>query len=183
MSELAFLGEEPVVVPGELVVVLSPDATRALDVSVPSGPSRGVLAGTTSTGLDDLDSVFADLNVLEVRRVHPPTPPAPMGVSAADIDAALEGTFRVRFAPETDVSEAVSRLSRRDAVSMAEPVLLRESSVVPNDPSFGQQWGLPKIRCPEAWDRTTGSANIVVAVVDSGVDLDHPELAPLLLPG
>jgi subtilisin family serine protease len=70
-----------------------------------------------------------------------------------------------------------------DGVEYAEPNRYRETSVIPNDPSFPSQWGLTKINCPAAWDRTTGSANVVVAVVDTGIDLDHPELAALLLPG
>jgi subtilisin family serine protease len=68
-------------------------------------------------------------------------------------------------------------------VQYAEPNRYRETYVVPNDPSFASQWGLSKINCPAAWDRTTGAPTIVVAVIDTGVDLDHPELAPLLVPG
>jgi len=48
---------------------------------------------------------------------------------------------------------------------------------VPNDPLYPNQWYLPHIDAPQAWDTTTGSDTIVVAVIDSGVDIAHPDLA------
>ena len=59
---------------------------------------------------------------------------------------------------------------------------LARGSATPNDPGFASQWHLPKIQAPGAWDITTGSA-AVVAVVDSGVDPNHPDLAAKLVPG
>jgi hypothetical protein len=55
--------------------------------------------------------------------------------------------------------------------------------MIPNDYYYSYQWHLPKIQCPEAWDLTLGTTNIVVAVLDSGVESTHPDLAPVLLPG
>ncbi len=54
---------------------------------------------------------------------------------------------------------------------------------VPNDPGYTSQWALPAVRAPGAWDRTHGSAGVVVAVIDSGVDGTHPDLAAKLVPG
>jgi subtilisin family serine protease len=51
---------------------------------------------------------------------------------------------------------------------------------VPNDPIYRLQWHLQKIWAAKAWDITTGSTNVVVAIVDTGVDYNHPELAPNL---
>jgi subtilisin family serine protease len=48
----------------------------------------------------------------------------------------------------------------------------------PNDPDFEKQWALEKIQAPTAWDRHTGSRNVVVAVIDTGVDYTHPDLSP-----
>jgi type VII secretion-associated serine protease mycosin len=46
----------------------------------------------------------------------------------------------------------------------------------PNDPGFADQWALEQVGAPCAWARTTGSAEVTVAVVDSGVDMGHPDL-------
>jgi thermitase len=53
----------------------------------------------------------------------------------------------------------------------------------PNDPSYASQWHLRKIAGPQAWSFTTGSASVVVAVVDSGVFAAHADLASKLVPG
>jgi subtilisin family serine protease len=53
----------------------------------------------------------------------------------------------------------------------------------PNDPAYPLQWHLPVIQAPQAWSITTGSASVPIAVIDSGVDALHPDLATKLLPG
>ena len=50
-------------------------------------------------------------------------------------------------------------------------------TATPNDPSFGSLYGLTKINAPAAWNITTGSSNAVVAVIDTGIDYTHPDLA------
>jgi len=74
------------------------------------------------------------------------------------------------------------------SVSTFEPDLVVRAASVPNDPLFSKQWSLLNvgqyagtigvdIHAPQAWDVTTGSRSIVVAVVDSGIDITHPDLA------
>jgi thermitase len=46
----------------------------------------------------------------------------------------------------------------------------------PNDPGFGNQWGLHKVEAATAWDTTTGSAGVSIAILDTGVDQNHPDL-------
>ena len=61
-------------------------------------------------------------------------------------------------------------------------VAVAVSGVPTDDPLRPEQWALEQVRAPEAWALTRG-AGIVVAVIDSGVDFGHPDLAPNLLPG
>ncbi len=49
-------------------------------------------------------------------------------------------------------------------------------AIVPNDPFLNEQWSLQKIHAPQAWDRTTGSPDVVVAVIDTGVDIYNADL-------
>lgn len=52
-----------------------------------------------------------------------------------------------------------------------------------NDPLFSQQWGLHLINAPEAWGITRGSRDVVVAIIEKGIDVSHPDLAGQFLPG
>lgn len=51
------------------------------------------------------------------------------------------------------------------------------STVTPNDPKWSSQWGPQKINAPAAWNTTTGDEEVVVAVIDTGIIYDHPDLA------
>ncbi len=88
-------------------------------------------------------------------------------------------------APErgADAAAAAARLRRDPDVLYAEADRARQAARVPSDALFGFQWGLERISAPAAWDITTGAPQTVVAVADGGADLDHPDLAPNLVPG
>jgi subtilisin family serine protease len=163
---------------------MTPDAAARVSVPVPTGRVAGALAAVTSVGVDPLDRAFRDIGVRSVTRLHPPPLATRAGILSVAEQTDLSASYRVRFDPSQSVSEAVQRLSGVGEVVFAEPNRWREqAAVIPNDPLFAQQWGLKKINCPRAWERSRGSATITVAVIDTGVDLDHPELAPLLRPG
>ena len=49
-------------------------------------------------------------------------------------------------------------------------------TAIPNDPDYSKTWGMEQMKVPTAWNTTTGSANVVVGVIDTGIDLDHPDL-------
>lgn len=94
------------------------------------------------------------------------------------------GYHRVRLERPT-ADDAISQLVGMSGIARAErsyivhafdavPVI---ASRTPNDPRFGELWGMQKIGAPAAWDSGTGSASIVVAVSDTGIDYTHPDLA------
>ena len=99
------------------------------------------------------------------------------------------------------VADLVTALEADPAVAYAEPNYLRYLTAIPNDPSFAQQWGLHNINqahvvsdssqtssgtddadmdVAEAWDTEQGDPETVIAIIDSGVDTTHPDLAPNL---
>ena len=188
-SVFASTGDE--IIPGELIVQLDEGTAGAITESIPRGPSRSTgFSSVARFGVTALDTALTKLKVRSVTRLHPPAPrvQGTFGMRSADATGAAEAvalaaTFKVAFDASISVEKAVEILSAVAGVQFAEPNRWREASIVPNDPSYVAQWGLARINCPTAWDRTTGVPGVVVAVVDTGVDLDHPELAPLLLRG
>jgi len=50
------------------------------------------------------------------------------------------------------------------------------TDVIPDDPMWDKQWGPKNIKCPQAWQGGTGSSDVIVAIIDSGVDYNHPDL-------
>lgn len=90
--------------------------------------------------------------------------------------------------PAGKVKEKVRAYKQENAIEYAEPDFVAEAVGLPNDPYFGKQWGLNNtgqtggtpdadIDAPEAWDITTGDAGIKIAVLDTGVDQNHEDLA------
>lgn len=61
-------------------------------------------------------------------------------------------------------------------VEYVEPNTSYEMAIIPNDPEYSKLWYLPQIDAPAAWELTTGSEDVIVAVLDTGIDLDHPDL-------
>jgi subtilisin family serine protease len=89
----------------------------------------------------------------------------------------LERTKLVTLPEGQSVEEAVAALEDDPDVVFAEPNLIRHASAVPDDPQYPNLWALPKISAPAAWNLTKGRSSVIVAVIDTGVAYDHPDLA------
>ncbi len=74
-------------------------------------------------------------------------------------------------------------LKKHPHIKYVEKNYLAEAASIPNDDSYATQWHLPAISAPSAWDISTGSSSVSIAIADSGVDPTHPDLAAKLLPG
>ena len=83
-----------------------------------------------------------------------------------------------------DTLLAMKTIRRRaDVISADLNYIRKPSSTTPDDASYRYQWHYPFIHLPQAWDVTTGESDVVVAVIDTGVLLDHPDLSGKIVQG
>lgn len=86
--------------------------------------------------------------------------------------------------PGQDKHETIAKLKASGLFEhVQEPKIYKTQETIPNDPMFPQLWGMANISAPLAWDRIKEAPNIVVAVVDTGIDFTHPDLAANLWTG
>ncbi|MFC1478727.1 S8 family peptidase [Candidatus Margulisiibacteriota bacterium] len=89
----------------------------------------------------------------------------------------LTAIYKLSFPPTVSIAEAAEAYNALPYVEYAEPnKTFTINTVTPNDPSLGVQWALPKIQAGDAWELVTGSEQVVVAVLDTGVDYTHLDL-------
>lgn len=91
-------------------------------------------------------------------------------------DSSINKVYKFRN-NKVSLNESLQMLRKMSVVDYAEPDYTFNLSAIPNDADYGKQWHLSKMSAPQAWDKTTGSHSIIVAVIDSGVDYNHPDLS------
>lgn len=144
--------------------------------------SLSVVSASTSAAHDDI--VPGELVV----RLEPGATGVAQRISS------LHGVTRARalVLPDTEVwsvpvgreHELATRLSGERGVLWAEPnVIYHAFTTTPNDPGLSHQWGHTRIHSAAAWDLTTGSDALIIAIIDTGIDESHPDLAGKLVAG
>lgn len=84
---------------------------------------------------------------------------------------------RVILPQSVGADDAIVKLMAKGVVEKAERNYVITRFETPTDPMYSQLWGMQKVGAPTAWNLSKGSAEIIVAVTDTGVDYKHPELA------
>jgi thermitase len=122
-------------------------------------------------------------------KVDVASPLAELGayLNAIDADIISEitelGIIQVQ-ASGFSVQKLVAEIDSMSGVVYVEPnYRTRLLETTPNDPGWSNQYGLVNIRAPYGWDLATGSAAVTIAVLDTGVDLSHPDLSAKITSG
>lgn len=121
------------------------------------------------------------------------------GATVEDAVARAEGLDRdyvVELAPGEDPAARLADWAARPEVEWAEPDWIAHAMVIPADTYFSQQWALRNtgqspgngtpdvdIDAEQAWDLCTGSTDVTIAIIDTGADLNHPDLAAKIVAG
>ncbi len=117
-----------------------------------------------------------------------PILPWPRGRDAADVGGKRRGHIPqidvhvVELPAQASPTAIAHALKGHPHLKFAEPDMLVSPDFTPHDPYLGSAWHLPKIAAPQAWDSSTGS-DMTVAILDTGVDSAHPDLAAKIVPG
>ena len=143
--------------------------------------------GTDDQGLLATDLPF--LNVLSAR--HRVTDmdmmvkalPAEAKARATLVQKGLDRIYKLKVDEKADLAETIRAFRSSPHVEYAEPNYIVHVFITPNDSYWNSQWGMTKIEAPAAWDVTTGSDSVTIAIVDTGVDLSHPDLSGKLVSG
>ena len=109
-------------------------------------------------------------------------------------DSSLSRIYKLKLPKDGDIYSILEEYRNNENVEYAELNFILRAFNTPNDPDFESQWGLHNtgqtggtvdadIDAPEAWDLTHGSSKIVIAIVDTGVDYTHPDLAKNCIKG
>ena len=133
--------------PGELIVRLRPDASPK-----------------------ELDALSRKLGAVSVSPIFSPMTPAGQ-------HPRLRRNYLIRFPAEWALEPLQRRYARHPSVEAVEMNRLNRpcAEIVPNDPNYGEQWNLALMNMPQAWGIEQGNPEVTVAVVDGGVDMQHPE--------
>ena len=141
--------------PGEILVKFKPGTFR----KEPIQAGRAVQTSHAS-----VNALLAQLRVRSMARVF------------RGKQALLGDIYRLRFEAPTALPDALQQMANNPNVEWVEPNYFSFISDTPDDTHFPQQWGLTKVQADLAWDISHGSTDIVIAVIDTGVDHNHLDL-------
>jgi len=90
--------------------------------------------------------------------------------------------YMIELPPGVDEVVAMKTLKKDHRLKFAELDVAMSAAGSVNDPGYTKSWALPKIDAPTAWDGGTGKG-VTIAILDSGMDSSHPDLAANYVPG
>lgn len=141
------------------------------------GNDTGIIEYTTQDGvvytdMKSFNELAREYQFVEMKQMHPYVKVPTWN----DNGVYLQNLYRVILASDDNIDAAVEALNKDKHVIFAELEAINRTKMVPNDPLLPQQYVHPRILSFDAWDYTMGSYDVKVAITDSGVKWNHPDL-------
>ncbi len=151
------------VIPGRLEVQFESDV---------SGDAMSTSLNRLSFGILTLDRSLEKIQVKDAIQMFPWR----NGTKALVGNNDMSKYYEIFFPEEIDLNEAINELLQNPYVRSVDPVYAIPVAVTPNDPSFNLQWAVKKVNDTAAYNIEKGSDTAKIAIIDSGVLYDHPDL-------
>jgi len=147
---------------------------RAVSTDGPPAVSGAVAAGAADGLLVRFDPSASDASIVRA-----------VSAAGGHLGESPGSTGYVRVSTgDKSAAEIAARLERSPIVSEVGPNTIRHADALPTDPNYASQAAyLQAMHLPDAWNTTTGDNSLILAIIDSGVQLSHPDLAGRLVPG
>lgn len=163
-----------------LLLCLFPGMTHAqenLRVFVKVRPEARAIAGVsrlqfTSDAIQDLLQKYACTAPMPLLSEST----AAFAKRAGGSENPLADLYLITPAKGTDAARLASELSALPGVIFSEPETMLRLDFVPSDSAWSSQWGMQRIGMEKAWDVTRGSGDVVIGVIDTGIDYEHPDI-------
>jgi subtilisin family serine protease len=165
-------------VPGEVIVKFKSDSRISM-----KSTAKGKFA---TSGVKTLDSKLVELGISGSDQLMPLTGKTVAQKQLRAIngnlfsDVELSTLYVLKFDGKTDLQtyDIIANLSKMDEVEFAEPNYIVQACVsdYTSDPLYSQQWGVPAIKLDKLWQQKTISDRPIIAILDTGVAIDHPDL-------
>lgn len=149
--------------PNKLIIKFKPDSTTSV---------------STFSVYNEIESLNIKLiSITGIKQVFKPGQSNEISSSRSKTSNSLDRIFEVSFTGKTPIEDVINEILK-GSVEYAEPSYIYYTQYTPNDVFFvSRQSYLNQVKGPQAWDIIKNSSNVVIGIVDSGSDLDHPDLA------
>jgi len=201
-SKKALRRHFPRYVPNEVVITTVPGA-RNDDLPHYLNVAAGMAPSVANFGDNSIDAVFQRINLstrsisrvfvphVTARAVSPKDGARALAHSRIMADyqedehrLGLDRTYRIGFGHSVEnIHQVCHALRESKAIEDARPNRIAEACTRPDDEFYGDQWGLQAINCEPGWELETGHPEVLIAIVDSGIDLQHEDLEDKLSQG
>lgn len=147
-------------------------ATNQIIIKYKSGSSPHALkAANKSNALESLEKNLSGIGVISQTKLF------------TSEDVLLENYYVLNLPPDSNIFDIYTKLSKFSEIDAITPDYILSVQEVPNDPAYTTLWGLSEISAPTAWDIKNGNSDVIVGVVDTGVDMNHEDLKGNVIKG
>lgn len=147
------------------------------EVIIKINPDYRNQCSNNDINIQSVKQIFGFAKVNEIRKIYPNHQPPKDAYNAYGqklVDLSL--IYNVTYSGTLDIRKFVAELNSLDAVEYAQPRMIEQPMLTPDDDSLSLQWYLTKIGAQLAWDLDTGDTNIIIGVVDGGTHFAHQDL-------